>query len=146
MAHVEQQGGGPSQDFELNLAPIIDCLVVLIAFLMVSLSYLSIQMMDASVASAGGAVTQENKGKSLEVTVIGQDKIQWEVTQSGRRLQKGQSTLGSLDADLAVLSQSGAALLPVALIKGGADLKYETLIQSMDVLRNHSTDVQLGGF
>lgn len=146
MAQVEHQGSGPSQDFELNLAPIIDCMVVLIAFLMVSLSYLSIQMMDASVASTGGTVTQENKGKSFEVTVVAPDKIRWEVMQSGRTLTKGQSTLSSLNTDLAKVSEEGTALIPVAMIKGSSELKYETLIQSMDILRNHSADVQLGGF
>ena len=38
---------GGSLDFELNLAPIIDCLVVLITFMLASASFLSISIFDA---------------------------------------------------------------------------------------------------
>src|SRR5215210_1780969 len=45
--------GGNSQDVELNLASIIDCFTVLIAFMLASASFLSIGILDAGVAAAG---------------------------------------------------------------------------------------------
>src|SRR5437588_4073509 len=41
------------QDFDLNLAPIIDCLTVLIAFVLISASYLSVGILEAGVAASG---------------------------------------------------------------------------------------------
>jgi biopolymer transport protein ExbD len=45
-------GGGNSQDADINLAPIIDCFTVLIAFMLVSASFLSIGVLDAGIAAA----------------------------------------------------------------------------------------------
>ena len=39
-----------SLDFELNLAPIIDCFTVLIAFILISASFASINILDAGIA------------------------------------------------------------------------------------------------
>jgi biopolymer transport protein ExbD len=42
---------GASQDFDLNLAPIIDCITVLIAFILISTSFISIGLLDAGIAT-----------------------------------------------------------------------------------------------
>ena len=48
------------KDFDLNLAPIIDCMTVLITFMLASASFLSIGILDAGVAAAGAtAVTDQ---------------------------------------------------------------------------------------
>ncbi len=44
-------GGGSGLDFELNLAPVIDCLTVLIAFTLVSASFVSVKVLEAGVGS-----------------------------------------------------------------------------------------------
>lgn len=41
--------GGDSADVELNLAPIIDCMTVLVAFLLLSASYVSVYVLDANL-------------------------------------------------------------------------------------------------
>lgn len=47
-------GGGESEgDIELNLAPIVDCFTVLIAYLLVSMSFLSLGFFEAGVAMTG---------------------------------------------------------------------------------------------
>src|SRR3954454_525427 len=61
-------GGNGSQDFELNLASIIDCFTVLIAFMLASASFLSIGILDAGVAAAGPQ-TKSDKPPSVNLTV-----------------------------------------------------------------------------
>jgi biopolymer transport protein ExbD len=49
-------GGGESdQDVELNLAPIIDCFTVLITYLLVTASFLSLAALDVGVSATGTA-------------------------------------------------------------------------------------------
>src|SRR4051812_21662207 len=62
-------GGGNSQDFELNLASIIDCFTVLIAFMLASASFLSVGILDAGVAAAGAQANPNDKPPSVNMTV-----------------------------------------------------------------------------
>src|SRR4051812_44898679 len=53
-----RRGGSHSQDFEVNLTSIIDCFTVLIAFVLVSTSFVSIGLMDAGVSAGGSDATK----------------------------------------------------------------------------------------
>jgi biopolymer transport protein ExbD len=44
-------GGGSNQDVELNLAPIIDCFTVLITYLLVTASFITLASVDVSVSA-----------------------------------------------------------------------------------------------
>jgi biopolymer transport protein TolR len=57
-----------SVDFEINLAPIVDCLTVLITFMLVSASFLSIGVLEAGEAAGGEEST--NQGPSHEVIQV----------------------------------------------------------------------------
>lgn len=48
-------GGDNSGDVDLNLAPIIDCFTVLITYLLVSASFISLAVLDVGVAATGQA-------------------------------------------------------------------------------------------
>jgi biopolymer transport protein ExbD len=52
MSAIQSEGG---QDFDLNLAPIIDCFTVLITYLLVSASFISLTALDVGVAAQGQA-------------------------------------------------------------------------------------------
>src|SRR5882672_8122358 len=45
--------GGSNQEVELNLAPIIDCFTVLITYLLVTASFLSLAALDVGVSATG---------------------------------------------------------------------------------------------
>ena len=45
-------GGGGEGDVELNIAPIVDCFTVLIAYMLVSMSYIQLSIFDAGVAAS----------------------------------------------------------------------------------------------
>jgi len=70
--------GEGNQDVELNLAPIIDCFTVLITYLLVTASFLSLSALDVGVSATGAATppaTPDNKPPpmvlSLQIMVNG---------------------------------------------------------------------------
>src|SRR3954464_8653245 len=64
------------QDFELNIASIIDCFTVLITYLLVSASFISIGVLD--VSSVSGAQSPEVKVPPLTLSVqMDQAKIRF---------------------------------------------------------------------
>ncbi len=48
-------GGSSSQEVDLNLAPIIDCFTVLITYLLVTASFLTLAAVDVNVSETGAA-------------------------------------------------------------------------------------------
>src|SRR6185295_7831760 len=77
------------QDFELNIASVIDCFTVLITYLLVSASFISISALDIDVAGAGDAPQSEpppisiavqlESNRSLVIKVTGAERDQWQV-------------------------------------------------------------------
>src|ERR1700761_7357159 len=67
--------GSQSQDFELNLASIIDCFTVLIAFMLASTAFISIGILDAGVAAAGATATDNSPPPPINISLeLGKDK------------------------------------------------------------------------
>src|SRR6516165_3530072 len=106
-------GSESGQDVDLNLAPIIDCFTVLITYLLVTASFLSLTALDVGVSATGtGAPPPENSGPppmvmSLEALANGDIKINVRGGVSGReypyliRNQNGQRDEAGLLARLA---------------------------------------------
>jgi biopolymer transport protein ExbD len=134
-----------AQDFELNLAPIIDCMVVLIAFLMASMSYLSIQIIDAGVA-AGKGVAGKTESTVLEIRAAadGQLKIQARTA----RGPVGQAWALSV-ADLSVKMPEINAKTPgikAATLMADDRVNYEQVVKILDQVKETIPSVQLSGF
>lgn len=55
-----ETGNGKGQDFDLNLAPIIDCFTVLITYLLVTASFLTLTALDVGVSATGEAKASPN--------------------------------------------------------------------------------------
>lgn len=66
--NVGDSGGG-GQDFDLNLAPIIDCFTVLITYLLVSASFLSLSIFDVGVAASGASTSPNPKAPPHTITL-----------------------------------------------------------------------------
>ncbi len=62
---------GKNEEFELNIVPIIDCFTVLIAYLLLSASFLSLAAFDVGVSVSGeGAIAEDQlKDPPLVLTV-----------------------------------------------------------------------------
>ena len=153
-AGVETGSGGrgkQSQDFELNIASIIDSLTVLIAFMLVSASFLSIGILDAGVAAAGSVATNAAP-PSINVTVeLGQDQ-KITIKTSGKLNESraiagasGQYDLGELTARLGSLKSKWTDLTAVTLTSDES-IEYKDVVKVMEALRKSVPVVLLGGF
>src|ERR1051325_9357420 len=52
---MSHSGSNSGQDVDLNLAPIIDCFTVLITYLLVSASFISLSIFDVGISASGEA-------------------------------------------------------------------------------------------
>ena len=154
-------GRSNSQDFELNLASIIDCFTVLIAFMLVSASFLSIGILDAGVAASADAAASTTpppvnlavelgKGHVLTVKVSG--KTNRTTSVAGIRDGWNYTGLTTMDWDFPGLTTQLDAIKKewpmVSAITLSADntIEYKDVIKAMDVTRKTIPVVLLGGF
>ena len=154
--NVSDGGGhGQSQDFDINLAPIIDCFTVLITFLLASASFLAIGVFEASVAVSGSAAAP-TKPPSIRVDVelapnyeihlrlatassntvkkllpVNMKNREWNVAQ----------LLLELDEVKAKHSDANTVVLT-----GANDVEYVHIVKLMETMRSRIPNILLGGY
>ena len=64
-----KQSHAPHGDFELNLAPIIDCFTVLITFLLAGSAWISVGFLEAGIAASGADVQTTEPPTVLELAI-----------------------------------------------------------------------------
>ena len=142
-------GGGSgkvqSQDFELNLASIIDCFTVLIAFMLASASFLSIGILDAGIA-AGGVESTGQTPPSVTLTIEMKKDQSYELKISGKASGTYRAgTPEQLSSQLAQLKSQYSDLSAATLI-AEHDVEYKEVVRSMETIRRSMPAVMLGGF
>ena len=97
-------GGNSNQDFDLNLAPIIDCFTVLITYLLVSASFISLNSLDVGIAATGDTAAAANPSTPpLALTAELKDMKMLELTFTHvRSLQMMPSTYAQLHKHVAI--------------------------------------------
>lgn len=144
--------GGNSQDVELNLASIIDCFTVLIAFMLASASFLSIGILDAGVAAAG-AQAAPGTPPSVNVTVELGTAGKLAVKLSGKAsstinlpaLADGKSDYEGLTRSLASAHSKYTDIAAVTLTADN-NTEYKEVVKAMEQIRKTIPVVLLGGF
>jgi biopolymer transport protein ExbD len=146
------KGKGGSPDFDLNLAPIIDCFTVLITFMLASASFISIGVLDAGAGS--GAAPSENKDQKQLVAV--QVDLQPQFTIQVKMTGKVTSTIpvpskdGTWDFETLVgqlkkiktdWPQTDSITLTMA-----DDMEHKYLMASLENVKKVFPGVLLGGF
>src|SRR4051794_13282188 len=143
--------GSESQDFELNLASIIDCFTVLIAFMLASASFLSIGILDAGVAAAGAQAApgtpppinisvELGTGQKLTVKVTGK------MTSNEVILPvSGKLDFAGLTRSLASTHAKYTDVNALTLTADNA-VEYREVIKTMEEIRKTVPVVLLGGF
>jgi len=146
-------GGGrnASQDVDLNIAPLIDCITVLIAFLLASSSLLSVGLMDAGVAASSTEVNND-KPPSVNVELVLSSNKSMKVKISGKEardisIDSTQNTWNSeaLKTALRDIKQKWTDVNAIT-ISADDDVEYKDIILSMDTSRKILPAVILGGF
>jgi biopolymer transport protein ExbD len=144
-------GGSNSQDFDLNLAPIIDCFTVLITFMLVSASFLSIGVFDAGAGAAGQSAASETP-PPVVVQVELQEGNKIEMKLSGKSSQtfhfasqNGSWDFEGLKRELAGVRQKWPQTDSI-ILSAGTDVEYKNVILTMEQIRTAVPNILLGGF
>lgn len=141
-----------SQDFELNITSIIDCFTVLIAFMLVSTSFVAIGIIDAGAAASGAVV---DKAKTCPVNVVIELKAAHVLGVKVAGAKNAQLTLAagpdknwSYDAlarELLALKTKWPTLEGATLVADNT-VDYRDVVKAMDVSRQTLPAILLGGF
>ncbi len=133
--------GGSSQDFELNLAPIIDCFTVLIAFLLATASFLSIGFLEAGAAAqrAGSGVAQVPRA-ILRVRLTGQGEA-FEFDLSGKRARFPVNELEARAKEW----KAAHPQLETATLEADDAVEYKAVVDALEKLRTAIPVIQLNG-
>jgi biopolymer transport protein ExbD len=147
-------GGGrghADQDFELNLASIIDCFTVLIAFMLVSAAFVSIGILDAGVAAAG-AIAKDGPPPPIQITLslaLDQSmelKVTGKMTSEAKIPAKnGAADYEKLGAQLSGIKQQWSEASAMTLVPD-TKVAYRDVVKTMEVARKSMPAVLLGGF
>lgn len=132
--------GEHEQDFELNIASIIDCFVVLIAFVLVSTSFFSIGIVDAEVAAASADAAASPEGNPVTIELKSDRSILLKT-----RGKVTRTTAANLAASLAKLVGRDPELKS-AVVTADDSVSYRDVMASMEVAKGKITQVNLGGF
>ncbi len=131
------------QDFELNLAPIIDCFVVLITYLLVSAAFLSLGILDVGIAVTGEPNLQDSNvlnpltlivdlGNSSQVhlkLIGGSDYLDWGLTIEPKG---GKRDIDSLMSRLTDIKVKYPALKELSLT-AHPDVNYDEVVKLIEM-------------
>lgn len=158
MSAVSKEAGGSNQDFDLNIAPIIDCFTVLITYLLVSASFLTLNILDIGVAASGVAPLQAETQPqappvSFAVTLGAQRIITLKVTGGARNLDLNYPVPATPSGDWDIAGAVGKVTEAmrywpdVKEISVSADpaVRYREIIHLLDPLKKVMPKVYLAG-
>jgi biopolymer transport protein ExbD len=142
---------GGSQDFDINLAPIIDCFTVLITFMLVSASFLAIGILDAGVEAGGTTSTNVkppavhlelslSKNSMIQVKLSGKVKFDHKIASKNNEWD-----LSSLETELQGILKKWPDVRTLTLVADN-DVEYIHIIKIMEASRKVIPSVLLGGF
>lgn len=139
------------QDFELNIAPVIDCFVVLIAFVLISTAFASIGILDAVVAGGTrGAATESARAVVIEMKA--DRSLRLKQGSGGSQVARIRPASGSSQWNMPELKRVLAQLKArsggpsSAVIIADNSISYRDVMSSMDTARSELGNVTLGGF
>lgn len=143
--------GELEQDFELNLASIIDCFVVLIAFVLISTSFFSISILDAVVAGES-AQAAANSDETVVIELKSDRSILVKRSEGGTVAFRIAARGADRNWDFDGLAQGLAGLkakktdLNSAIISADNSVSYRDVMASMEIAKTQVERVNLGGF
>ncbi len=130
------------QDFDLNLAPIIDCFTVLIAYLLVSASFVSIGFFEVGVAQSGEAAAAVAVPESLAVVLHDGERLELKLSGPETAVVPVGGLVELADGVRKIRSRWPA--LTEASVSGDAGVEYKELIRVIETLKRELPDVYVG--
>lgn len=142
--------GGASQDFDLNLAPIIDCFTVLITFMLASASFLAVGVFDSGAAAEGSAPNDQlpasirvdaelTPKKDIVLHVDGKTKFTKRLAATD-----GDWNFAALVAEVSTLRKSYPDTKGM-ILNADNEVQYGEVVRAMEALKTHIPAVLLRG-
>ena len=134
---------GSDQDFDLNIAPIIDCFTVLIAYLLISASFVSIGFFDVGVSTTSEVPTTSippgpppesmsiglKDGQGIEIRLAGPEKANLLVP-----ARAGARDYAGLVAEVRKVRERWPGL-GEASVSGEAAIEYREIVRTIEALK-----------
>ncbi len=145
-------GNKGGQDFELNLASIIDCFTVLITYLLVSASFITLGTLDISVATPSNDESVQAVPPAVSVSIHLDDGEALRIELSGQEQrmiaipsrEAGRRDLASLQGQLEQL-KGRYPELDGAMVTATDSVKYRELVQVVEKTRTVLSKIALSG-
>ena len=146
--------GGTGQDFELNLAPIIDCFTFIIVFLLTSASFVSVGVLDVNMASpledAAVAATSDNQTPDVTLRVREPGFITIEIKPLKGVMETmefppegGALPIAAVTAQLQKLKETSPELSGATILASDG-IKYKDLVHTVESVRAVLPGVSIG--
>lgn len=146
-------GGSEPLDLDLNIAPVIDCLTVLITFLLVSASFISIGMISTGAASfseKAAATTDPRHDVLLSVRMGAQGG--WLLRLTGKKVETisvppwadGRRDFEGLVTALQKAREEYPELAEVA-VSADPSIEYGEIVRAVETVRRQIPKVYVGG-
>ncbi|MBC7384593.1 MAG: biopolymer transporter ExbD [Cryobacterium sp.] len=139
------------QDFELNIASVIDCFVVLIAFILISSSFFSIGIIDAEVAGASEVAASDAGSLVVELKADHSILVRSSESPKNERILPKQAAKGiawdfeGMAAALKAMKEKSPELKSAVVMADNA-VTYRDVMASMEAAKKEVSSVNLGGF
>ncbi len=144
--------GGEGQDFEINLAPIIDCFTVLITYMLVSASFITLDMLDVSVATTSDApAEQQPQEPPMSLSIELTQKFDLVLRLSGKKvdtmtlaaINTSDFDIGKLTSALKKIKSKWPEIADVS-VKAEPGVQYKYLIRLIENIKTEMPKVTLG--
>ena len=141
--------GGSDQDFDLNIAPIIDCFTVLIAYMLLSASFVSLGAFDVAVSTAAESAAPASTEPKLSVGVElagerGEMRMRTSGPESTVYVVPGRAN-GSRDYDALrarlVALKARYSDLSEASVSGADQVQYSEIIVAIEAIKKEVVKV-----
>jgi len=151
---VSVGGDDGGQDFEINLAPIIDCFTVLITYMLVSASFLSLNMLDVGVSTTSdqpAAQTDAAPQMSLALELDANHQLQLQLSGEETKTYPIAATgptgndwnYDALKSDIAEVRQKYPSLTEIS-VKAQPVVDYKEIVDVVGQLKGSIPKVYLG--
>jgi biopolymer transport protein TolR len=137
MAGVSTEHGvnGNKLDVDLNLVPFIDLLSTLVLFLLLTVIWVQVAAIPASVGGKGDSSVASAETTKLVITVKPKIyELNWPTSLSGRALPHSVTDLEQLDRVLKGLAKENK--IPPASVGGDDQVEYGAVIAALDFLKS----------
>ena len=132
--------------FELNIVPIIDCLTILVTFMLASGVFISIGLLDVGVSASGAALAAVDGNPPIDIQVELRADKTFKLKVNGRENREQPiANLEQLSTELKAIRKRWDTVKAVTLISY-KELAFQDVVKSMETIRKTHSEVMLGGF